>query len=131
MGVPRAVNEYLSNNFNNLNLSGKEVCFSEFDGCTFIECDFSETLFKKCKFIDCCFVKCNLSVVKMEYSKFSDVIFDEWEIDNNLYVITTGKIDVVKHTTTERKATKKSSFWDWDIKKLVFAKIYHAKRKKR
>ena len=73
-------NEYLSNNFNNLNLSGKEVCFSEFDGCTFIECDFSETLFKKCKFIDCCFVKCNLSVVKMEYSKFSDVIFDECKV---------------------------------------------------
>ena len=36
-----------------------------------------------------------------------DVIFDEWEIDNNLYIIVSGKIDVLKYTTSERVQTKK------------------------
>ena len=39
--------------------------------------------------------------------KQGDVIFDEWEIDNNLYVIISWKIDVLKYTTIERKTTKK------------------------
>ncbi len=39
--------------------------------------------------------------------KQGDVIFDEWEIDNGLYVIVSGKIDVLKHTTAERISTKK------------------------
>ena len=36
-----------------------------------------------------------------------DVIFDEWEIDNHLYVVITWKIDVLKYTSTERISTKK------------------------
>jgi len=36
-----------------------------------------------------------------------DVIFDEWEIDNNLYVVVSWKIDVLKYTSTERNWVKK------------------------
>ena len=39
--------------------------------------------------------------------KQGDVIFDEWEIDNNLYIVVSWKIDVLKHTTIERSSTKK------------------------
>ncbi|MFT6987486.1 MAG: fluoroquinolone resistance protein [Psychromonas sp.] len=70
-------NEYLSQNFTDLNLSGDEIAYKEFDGCTFKRSDFSEVLFKKCTFIDCNFSNCNLSNIKIAYSKFLDVTFDE------------------------------------------------------
>jgi len=72
--------EYLSQNFNAVNLPAKEIHSVEFDGCTFNECDFSESIFNACKFIDCLFLKCNLSVVNIAHSKFSDVTFDECKI---------------------------------------------------
>ncbi len=36
-----------------------------------------------------------------------DVIFDEWEINNDLYVVISWKINVLKYTTSERKQVKK------------------------
>ncbi|MGI9274419.1 MAG: pentapeptide repeat-containing protein [Endozoicomonas sp.] len=67
--------EYLSKTFAGLDLSGQRLVSKEFDGCTFIDCDFSEAVFEKCRFIDCQFEKCNLSLVRLNYSKFIDVIF--------------------------------------------------------
>jgi fluoroquinolone resistance protein len=69
--------EYWSETFSGLNISGTEIAAKEFDGCTFRECDFSEATFTRCNFVDCEFIKCNLSIVKIEYSKFSDVLFRE------------------------------------------------------
>jgi len=69
--------EYLSQNFTNLNLSGDEIAYQEFDSCTFKGCDFSEATFKKCTFIDCSFINCNLSNMKIAYSKYLDVVFDD------------------------------------------------------
>lgn len=68
-------NEYWSENFNNLDFSGIEISSKEFEGCTFEKCDFTEVTFKRCNFVDCEFISCNLSLVKIEYSKFSDVCF--------------------------------------------------------
>lgn len=70
-------NEYWAETFEKLDFSGTEISSKEFDGCTFKECDFSEAIFKRCNFVDCEFIKCNLSIVKIEYSKFSDVLFRE------------------------------------------------------
>jgi uncharacterized protein YjbI with pentapeptide repeats len=67
--------EYWSKNFYGLQLSGLELSSTEFEACTFKNCDFSEAVFKRCNFIDCEFVGCNLSVVNLEYSKFSEVVF--------------------------------------------------------
>jgi uncharacterized protein YjbI with pentapeptide repeats len=68
-------NEYWSENFKHIDFSGVELTSKEFDGCTFEACDFSEAVFKHCHFIECEFTACNLSVVKMAYSKFTDVCF--------------------------------------------------------
>ena len=67
--------EYLSKIFDGLNLSGQKLVSKEFDGCTFIDCDFSEAVFEKCRFIDCQFEKCNLSLARLNYSRFIDVQF--------------------------------------------------------
>lgn len=69
--------EYVSQSFNNLNLSGKELTSKEFDGCTFTECDLSEAILTKSKFSDCHFIRCNLSLIKVEQSQFFDVVFEE------------------------------------------------------
>ena len=69
------VTEYWSKSFIGLDLSSKEICCREFEACTFKNCDFSEAVFKRCKFIDCEFVACNLSMVDIESSKFSAVLF--------------------------------------------------------
>lgn len=69
------VSEYWSKNFDGLDLSGKEIDATEFEACTFKDCDFSDAVFRHCKFIDCEFVSCNLSLVNLEYSRFSEVVF--------------------------------------------------------
>ena len=69
--------EYWSHTFKDLDCSHTEIDSKEFDGCTFIKCDFSEATFNRCNFVDCEFIDCNLSLVKIEYSKFSDVLFRE------------------------------------------------------
>jgi uncharacterized protein YjbI with pentapeptide repeats len=69
--------EYWSDTFEGLDCSHTEIDSKEFDGCTFKKCDFSEATFNRCNFVDCEFVDCNLSLVKIEYSKFSDVLFRE------------------------------------------------------
>ena len=72
--------EYSSQNFNNLNLSGKELISKEFDGCIFKECDFGEAILNKSKFVDCHFIRCNLSLIKIQQSQFFDVVFEECKL---------------------------------------------------
>jgi uncharacterized protein YjbI with pentapeptide repeats len=72
--------EYYSKTFKGEDFSGAQIDSKEFDGCSFIDCNFTEAIFSKCKFVDCEFLKCNLSVVQMEYSKFSDVNFRDSKV---------------------------------------------------
>ena len=51
-----------------------------------------------------------------------DILFDEWEINNNLYYILSGKLSIEKYTTKEKKETKqlaiiwKGDFlWEWSL----------------
>ena len=67
--------DYYAVNFDDLDCTGTEIEAKEFDSCTFTKCDFSEARFKKCKFIECDFINCNLSLVKIDYSRFADVTF--------------------------------------------------------
>jgi fluoroquinolone resistance protein len=70
-------NEYWSETFDGLDFTNAEIDSKEFDGCTFNKCNFSDAIFKRCKIVDSQFINCNLSLVKIEYSQFSDVSFRE------------------------------------------------------
>ncbi len=70
-------NEYLAKRFVSQDFSRKEMVAKEFEECEFKGCDFNEATLSKCKFIDCTFVECNLSLVKVNSSKFRDVILNE------------------------------------------------------
>jgi uncharacterized protein YjbI with pentapeptide repeats len=41
--------------FEGIYLHGKKITKVELDDCTFVSCDFSETLFSSCKFTECRF----------------------------------------------------------------------------
>jgi len=71
---------YLSKQFAELKCAGHEINSVEFEECTFEGCDFSEAIFKDCKFIDCQFTNCNLSLVKFDQSRFTDVIFEDSKV---------------------------------------------------
>ena len=51
--------------FEKIDLHGEIIKNAEFEECTFVSCDFSETLFRSCRFIDCRFENCNLSVMRL------------------------------------------------------------------
>lgn len=69
--------EYINKTFSELVAPEQTVESVEFDGCTFINCDLSQSRFYKCSFIDCSFIRSNLSVIQLKLSRFSDVSFDE------------------------------------------------------
>ena len=54
--------------------------------------------------------------------KPDELIFDEWEVNENLYLIKSGKLSVEKYTTDERIEVKEVAnlgagnfFWEWAI----------------
>ncbi|MCP3922261.1 MAG: pentapeptide repeat-containing protein [Desulfobacterales bacterium] len=67
-------------NYSNEDFSGKEITSKEYIGCTFMDCDFSSSIFNKCNLIDCSFLKCNLSNLKVNYSKFSGIVFEDGKL---------------------------------------------------
>lgn len=52
----------------------------EFDGCTFVHCDFSNTVFTDCSFIDCTFNGCNLSMAKFPQTGLKTVTFKDCKL---------------------------------------------------
>lgn len=51
-------------------------------------------------------------------------LFDEWDLDTNLYIIKSGRLSVQKYTSLEKKNTKELAilqtwdfFWEWSLKK--------------
>ena len=51
-----------------------------------------------------------------------EVLFDEWDIDNNLYIIKEWELSIEKYTTTDRTETKilaklwnSEIFWEWSL----------------
>ena len=54
----------------------------------------------------------------------SSVLFDEWDVDDNLYIIKSWKLSIQKYVTNERKELKILAtleswaiFWEWSLKK--------------
>lgn len=78
--IGERVNEYFSQNFNDLKFSNRDLSEKVFEACTFNKCDFGETVFKRCKFIECQFINCNLGVAKIANCRFSDVVFEQCKL---------------------------------------------------
>ncbi|ODS23822.1 hypothetical protein AB835_06675 [Candidatus Endobugula sertula] len=72
--------EYIDNNFFDKKCSDKFFGNIRYISCQFNQCDFQSAIFKSCKFIDCEFVNCNLSFIDLDYSCFSNTIFNRCKI---------------------------------------------------
>lgn len=72
--------EHYDQEFIDLCLSNIGLDTVLFDNCTFSGCDLSGSILSRCTFRDCRFNSCNLSVMKIGYSRFTDVTFDECKI---------------------------------------------------
>jgi len=68
---------YTGERFTSGNGAERSYCAVEFEGCVFIECDFTDAVFSKCTFIDCYFSHCNLSNVSLIHSRFNEVVFED------------------------------------------------------
>ncbi len=52
-------------------------------------------------------------IIKMQGNK---LLFDEWEVDNNLYIIKKWELVIEKYTTSEKNETKVlAKLWEWEI----------------
>ena len=52
----------------------------EYDNCTFINCDFSESYLSNISFLECEFIDCNLSMVKTKGTTLKDVVFNNCKL---------------------------------------------------
>ena len=69
--------EYIEENFTDLDFSGMSFSNIEFDGCTFENCTFHKTHFEHCRFVESHFKMCDLSLMHVNGSVFNDVTLDE------------------------------------------------------
>lgn len=60
--------------------SKKSLEGEDFQGCSFIGCDITESNLRNTKFCACTFTNCNLSIPKLEGCRFQDVKFIECKI---------------------------------------------------
>lgn len=68
--------EYYSDQvFENQRYTEESLAFGEYEGCTFINCDFNKAALSSYKFIDCLFRGCNLSMVAMVATVWNKVRF--------------------------------------------------------
>ena len=67
---------YINQVFNKTLMPQTGTIDTQFDGCTFKNCDLTQADFFGCDFIKCTFEHCNLSMVKFGHSGFDKVHFD-------------------------------------------------------
>lgn len=57
-----------------------EIALAEYEGCTFLSCDFSGAQLNHLIFTDCVFEDCNLSLAKLQQAALRDVTFRECKL---------------------------------------------------
>ncbi len=74
MSTMFTTNDYWEEEF--ISYNDKKLYSIYFDNCTFIQCDFSKTLFQDCKLTESKFVNCDLSLAVLKNCVFNDVNFE-------------------------------------------------------
>ena len=66
--------------FKGKDYSVKHLPKAEYDNCTFVNCNFSNSFLSTIGFIECEFVDCNLSMVKAKQSTLKDIHFNNCKL---------------------------------------------------
>ena len=66
--------------FRKLTLENEDVAAVTFYDCSFTNCNFAESTFRSCTFRGCTFENCDLSLTKVDDSKFINTVFEHSKI---------------------------------------------------
>jgi uncharacterized protein YjbI with pentapeptide repeats len=69
--------EFLERQFTGIDLARGTMNAKTFEGCTFSACNFTELALTQCKFVECEFKGCNLSLLRVQSSRFRSVVLEE------------------------------------------------------
>lgn len=72
--------QYFAESFKSLALQDLLCVGTEFEECTFVDCNFSNAVFERCNFINCSFTRCQLSLVSLPYTRLFGVSFVECKL---------------------------------------------------
>jgi len=77
----RKIQKVISENetYQKINFTNKQLA-SEYDGCTFVACNFENLKLGSITFLECEFINCNLSNVQLNYTAFKDVVFENCKL---------------------------------------------------
>jgi fluoroquinolone resistance protein len=78
--IPMELLSYDNHTFENEIFTGQTIKGREFQDCTFVKCDLSNSNFTHNKFLDCTFDNCNLSMLKLNASTLSNAVFKNCKI---------------------------------------------------
>lgn len=65
-----------------INFGENDICYKEFEKCTFKNCDFTKCIFIASTFIDCNFDNCNLNSSKINHTCLRTVFFNNCKISD-------------------------------------------------
>ena len=66
--------------FKSENYTTNQLQKAEYDNCTFVDCDFSESYISNISFLECEFIDCNFSMVKAKGAILKDVVFNNCKL---------------------------------------------------
>ena len=66
--------------FRNIIFRDEPLTRGEYESCSFIACDFTDTNLSNFRFTDCEFSDCNLSLIKINGTSFQNIIFNKCKI---------------------------------------------------
>lgn len=102
-----------------LDLRFQELLNIEFDECTFVKCDFSNTKFKNCIFHSCTFLQCDLSLVNVVYSKFLEIAFIDCKVIGIDWTKASWNSLIKTPIKFESSIINSSSFYGLDLKGMI------------
>lgn len=110
-----------------INYSGQKLTHTEFDGCTFHDCDFSNSDLTESDFIKCSFERCNFSLAIISGSGMKEVQFTEckmvglhFENCSDFLFSVNFKNCALDYSSFFKKKMKKAKFDNCSLKEVDF-----------
>ena len=72
--------QYFQETFKGLDLQDLVCLGTEFEECSFIDCNFTSAVFENCNLMNCSFRSCQLSLISVPYSRLFELSFVECKL---------------------------------------------------
>ena len=120
----------LDKNFKNIDYTTNELPKAEYDNCTFIDCNFSDSYLTGINFLECEFIDCNFSSAKVKGVTFNNIVFKNCKLlglpfyDCNSFLLSMQFIGCqLSLASFNNLNLKDSSFRDCKLEKVDFTNV--------